>query len=116
MEVVKPIIITLTGGQLDGEKREITPGAHSHGLCHFWKDEPGSESLLYGFSKTKNAWVWVDLDFVPEVLPTSGRIVWYVPSANYVKLSKLNAGQPYPAIVIEVEKQSSAVVLRVFTP
>ena len=112
METVE---ILLTGGPLDGQKHEINTGAAKHKMVHLWKDDKRTESVVYAFSESKNEWVWVDLDLVPEQLPTTGRIVWYTPSAQYIKIAKLTAGAPLPAMVVAAEKDAT-VIIRVFTP
>lgn len=111
------VTILLTGGPLDGHQKKISESAADVKIIHFWVDENSDkkESVVYAFSESKNQWVWVNLDLVPETLPTTGLIVWYYPSANYQKLAKVPADKPLPAMVIEADK-AAAVVIRVFTP
>lgn len=111
MEDVKDTIY-LTGGPFDGQTKEVTPGAIKQKMVHFWKDDARTESVVYAFSEKQNAWVWIDLDLVPEVLPTSGRIVWYSPTARQhdLILENYTDDDPdvyLPAIVVKAFKDGS---------
>lgn len=116
VETPGTITVTLNNGPLAGQEREITPGGLRQGVVHFWAGEPGaSASVVYAYKESTSEWVYIDLDLVPEVLPTTGRIIWYMPTDVQVKKYKQPDASPLPGIVLKVDEKSGKVVAKIFT-
>lgn len=104
------------GGPLDGLEREILPFELKQGKFYEWADEKRVDSVMYVRRGDSLEWQFADMENIPDINPTTGRIVWFWPAKDEIEKMGLpfEPGTPYPAMVIKGFKDGGA-NLKVFT-
>jgi hypothetical protein len=100
------IMGTFFGGPLDGQEREVMPGEQARAFLYAFADETRTTSVAYRRIPDTNNWDYVDLEQIPDINPTTGRIVNYLPTEKQInELSGIDFDELFennylPAIVV----------------
>lgn len=78
--------ILLKGGPLDGTTVNISTRTFDKGLCHLFAGEDDKRMEVAYYNADNGPWRYLDYSKIPDILPTTGRVVWYQPSINEYKL------------------------------